>query len=283
MRGSVLQPSNALHGLRLGISVSDSADLPRLGLESRHVELLLAELARSVLLLHGNLVYGGRIEPPGYTQFLMHEIERYGTNQEALLICLAAPEHEKLPAEALTQLGHQLGIRGRVILLTPEGKEMGRSAVLQTSNNEYDVQTSYSAMRHYVSERSDARVIMGGQLDNFNGTMPGVIEETIFAIQARQPLYVVGGFGGAAALVAKTLEIDKFEWAPKDFPQRPNDNRISEALLQLETVAGDSDWSMKCSGLDDLELRQLASSHRPREIASLIVNGLTRMCGNSND
>ncbi len=54
-----LLPSNAFTGIRLGISVSDSADLARLGLLETHFRLALGEIARCVLVSGGQLAYGG--------------------------------------------------------------------------------------------------------------------------------------------------------------------------------------------------------------------------------
>ena len=107
--------------------------------------------------------------------------------------------------------------------------------------------------------------------------LPGVIEEAIIAVQAGQPLYVASGFGGAAALAAQALDIDDLGWAPHGLPDRPKDHRIDESLRQLRKAACAGRWSTKTCGLDDIQLRQLAASYRPGEIASLVVNGLAHL------
>ena len=96
MSAAELYPADMLRKVRLGVSVSDSADLERLGLVEMHAQLAIAEIARAVLVSGGSLVYGGRVKPSGFTQFLMHEVRRYGTNPDAFTLCLAAPEHRKL-------------------------------------------------------------------------------------------------------------------------------------------------------------------------------------------
>lgn len=276
-----LRPSNALDGLRLGISVSASADLPMLGLHPRHAQLALAEIARSVLLLSGRLVYGGRIKPPGYTQFLLSELERYGDHPDSLTLCLAAPEHETLTVKELKGLNNKLQTRGRVVCLSPSGLPMEIGSISELPEKQPSNSSSYSAMRQYLCENTDAQVILGGKLEQFQGSMPGVIEEAINSIKAEQPLYIVGGFGGAAALVAKTLEIDSFDWAPSNYPIRPEDNRIEESLHQLRSAVNQSEASIRCCGLDDLDLRRLSTTHRPKEIASIIANGLSAVHSNS--
>jgi SLOG-like protein len=92
----VLLPSNALKNVRLGISVSDSPDLARLGLLETHFRLALGELARCVLVSGGHLAYGGHLRPDGYTTFLVQELHRYSRRDRPLLICLAWQEHRRL-------------------------------------------------------------------------------------------------------------------------------------------------------------------------------------------
>ena len=282
MAVSALRPADALCGLRLGVSISDSADLGALGLLPRHAELALAEIARAVLTGRGGLVYGGRIKPSGFTQFLMHEVERYGSHPDALTLCLAEPEHRELSPDELQSLDRSLGAHGRVVCIDPGGVEVGPSAVPQGSEptaelNGHHDQRSYTAMRRHMTDISHARVLIGGQLSGFKGAMPGIIEEAVYAVEAGQPLYVAAGFGGAAALVAQALGIDDLDWAADGFPKRPHDNRIDESLDRLRSTARSTDWCARSCGLDDNALRQLSVSSRPSQIASLVVNGLARI------
>ena len=106
--------------------------------------------------------------------------------------------------------------------------------------------------------------------------MPGILEEAIVAVEAKQPIYVSAGFGGAAAVVAQRLQLDDLSWAPEDFPARPDDERIDRALGVLDAAVASSGWSATSCGLDEQGVRQLAASHRASEIASLVVGGLAQ-------
>ncbi len=282
MAGLALRPADTLRGLRLSVSVSDSADLGALGLVPRHAGLALAEIARSVLTGRGGLVYGGQVKPAGFTQFLMHEVERYGSHPDALTLCLAEPEHRRLSCEELRALDQSLGPRGRIVCVAPDGTEISWSITTQRAApdaglNGHGDEHSYSAMRRHITGISHARVLVGGRLDDFQGAMPGIIEEAIYAVEAGQPLYVVAGFGGAAALVAEALDIDDLNWAAGSFPKRPDDARIDRSLDQLRSAARSSAWCATSCGLDENELRQLSASSRPSQIASLVVNGLAQI------
>lgn len=277
-----LTPRDALNGMRIGISVSDSQDLERLGLSQAHAEMAVGEIARAVLIAGGHLVYGGRIKPSGFTQYLIHEVTRYGCDHAKgqLTLCLAAPEHHKLSRHEYDEVDRELGAKGRIVCLDESGHEIENISNLESDNSDsvsnLKKANSYSAMRHYMGTITDARVVIGGQLSNFTGRMPGIVEEAITAIKARQPVYVSAGFGGAAALVAKRLRIDDLDWAPADFPTRPKDKRIDLALDELDAAVSSKGWNVTLCGLSKGDLQQLAASYRAGEIASLVVRGLAQ-------
>jgi SLOG cluster2 len=56
-------------------------------------------------------------------------------------------------------------------------------------------------MRKQITEQSQARLVVGRKLENFSGLVPGVVEEAWFSITQKQPIYLAGGFGGAARAV----------------------------------------------------------------------------------
>ncbi len=276
-----LVPSDSLRDVRVGLSVSDSDDLRRLGLSSAHAEQAVGELARAVLIAGGSLVYGGRIKPSGFTQYLMHEIRRYGREDElALTLCLAAPEHHKLSRTELDDIDRSLGTRGRIVCLDREGSEI--KDIMSTKSrdpdpfSESDAPHAYSSMRRQLAAITEARVLIGGKLSDFAGAMPGIVEEAIVAVDARHPLYVSAGFGGAAALVAQRLHLDDLHWAPEDFPTRPDDERIDRGLQLLDAAVASSGWNAMSCGLDERGVRQLAATHRASEVASLVVRGLAQ-------
>jgi hypothetical protein len=51
----------------------------------------------------------------------------------------------------------------------------------------------------------EARVVVGGKLGSFAGVLPGIAEEVLYSLEAGQPLYLVGGFGGAAAAICDAI------------------------------------------------------------------------------
>lgn len=75
---------NALVGHRIAVSVSESADLARLGLTEYHCRLVVAEVARAIMLAGGIVVYGGNLSASGYTRILIHEAQRFGRGSRGL-------------------------------------------------------------------------------------------------------------------------------------------------------------------------------------------------------
>jgi hypothetical protein len=61
-------------------------------------------------------------------------------------------------------------------------------------------------MRQQAAAATGARVVLGGKTHSFSGFFPGILEEVLLSIDAGHAVYVLGGFGGAAHLVAMALD-----------------------------------------------------------------------------
>lgn len=280
MSNPELLPTDALAGVTVALSVSASADLARLGLHEKHAEYAVAEIARAVLTAGGNLAYGGRIRPNGFTQFLMHELRRYAAHGHRLTICLAEPEHRTLPLSELKTLDETLEPSCRLRFLDRNGSLVdywvGREEPPGPAPGREKAAKAYSAMRRDMATISQARIVVGGQLAGFKGTVPGIVEESIVTLDNAQPLYVAGGFGGAAALVARELGLGDPSWLPEGIPDHdPDDPRIADGVTALHTAAEGSTQALQ-PGLGDDEANRLAWSHRPGDIASMLTLGLAR-------
>lgn len=274
-----LLAADALAGLRVAVSASQSEDLPRLGLVEIHFRLALGEIARSVIVSGGMLAYGGHLDPAGYTAFLLQELHRYSRRDKPLRVYLALPEHRRVALNELKEQKDELGLFGEVIYLDSGGNviqpHQGRGAGPEPVTNAALTATSLTAMRQYMANDNHARILLGGRRTGFQGVLPGVIEEASISLKRGQPLYLVGGFGGATFDTIQALGVDQGEW----FPQAANtaqDTRLKAGLAELRTVASHQGWSGLNNGLSDDENRLLARTPRPSEIAALISLGLGR-------
>ena len=123
---------------------------------------------------------------------------------------------------------------------------------------------------------TQARVLIGGKRHGFEGEIPGLMEEALFALGAKHPLYLAGGFGGVTLDIAASLGVDDGTWLPARPDTPADDPRLVAGRVKLRALAQDRAWTGLNNGLTDDENRRLAASHRPGEIASLVGLGLGR-------
>jgi hypothetical protein len=265
-----LVPADALAGVTVGLSVSDSADLGRLGLSPAHCELAIAELARAIFIAGGTVVYGGRLVPAGFTDTLLTELRSYRQDRDALILCVPETEHRRLSEAELLRRQHELQSNAELVCLDSSGQPVDIGD--RRPPFDPDPAVALTAMRRHITDRCDARVILGGRLTGYQGSVPGILEEASLSLRAGKPLYVAGGFGGAAAALALALQRAEVSSAPGDYPEgaAPHADLLAE-IAAAEASAGRAD-----DGLSDDQRAQLAWSHRPGEIASIVVYGLSR-------
>ncbi|QJR20226.1 hypothetical protein [Pelagibacterium halotolerans] len=274
-----LLPADALHGKQLGLSVSDSPDLDRLGLLDTHFRMTLGELARTVIIAGGALYYGGHLQPGGITNFLIEELYRYGRRDRPLKVCLAWTVHRGMTPEQIAKQKDLLGLFGEIHFLSPEGDRLDGPVdepVIDDPPAEERAR-SLSGLRTYMTTNTSARIVIGGKRAGFQGVMPGIFEEVLFALERRQPLYLAGGFGGAALDVIRNLRPDYAEWFPSAHDAPAPDERLLKGLERIEETVAAARWDGFENGLSEDENRLLAASYRPSEIAALVGKGMGRL------
>ena len=273
-------PPDALEGIRLGISVSGSPDLGRLGLLESHFRLALGEIARCVLLCGGKLGYGGHLDPEGYTAFLVKELQRYGRRDRPLRVFLAWQEHRKLCVADIGKQKELLGLCGEIVCLDVDGAEIDpfedrpEQAVEET--DEAVRGSGLTAMRGHMAENTDGRIFLGGRRAGFQGNMPGLVEEAIMALERGQPIYLAGGFGGATIDMVRALGVDDGAILPTGADEPAKDKRLVRGLERLADARNRTGRKGLDNGLTESENRKLAATHRPSEIATLVSLGLGR-------
>lgn len=265
-----LVPRDALRGHRIAISVSESADLQRLGLSDMHLRLTIAELSRAIVIAGGIVVYGGAIQH-GFTKIVLEEAERYGDASGAFEHIIRFTEHATYTPEHLQRYAASLGVKSTVHFLDANGVPRSVHDITAAIDvpDKPDPATALSAMRTYAADHASARVVVGGKVSGFAGAIPGVAEEAAATLRANKPLYVAGGFGGAATLVGSIVSPDLYRWLPPGLP-----GNITPAVRHL--VESALDLPLAADGLTDEERTLLAVTHRPSDIATQVVLGLSR-------
>src|SRR5262245_23250345 len=213
-----------LGGWQVALSLSNNPDTNRVdGLTQDHIVDATVFLARALIGAGAELAYGGDYRnEKSYTHLLIQLASAYkqtANNQtQSLHSYIAAhlrrPDDWKLPHTV-----HHLG------------RDDSNQAVLPPPATAPDRAQSalyFGDMRRFMELSTRARVVLGGNTvpkkdvndKGYSGRYPGVIEEAWRALQAGHPLYIVGGFGGAAKVVVDLIEgnalpeaLDEKNWA----------------------------------------------------------------------
>lgn len=266
---------------RLGISASRSPDLARLGLLETHYRVAIGEITRSVLLAGGGIIYGGRLDPDGYTTFMLRELQRYARRDRPLLVCLAWVVHRAMSPEELAEFRRELGLFGHLVLLDVDGMPLAPDEHPDdAADGTSDVDTrawSLLGLRRYMTDQQVGRVFLGGRREGFQGRMPGLVEELLLALERGQPTYLAGGYGGVTHDVARLLGVQGGDW-PIGLEPVP-DPRYAAGLDAVRELVDSGRYTGLHNGLTETENRWLTTSHRPGEIASLVSRGLQRVLG----
>lgn len=266
-----LVPRNALKGKRIALSVSESDDLARLGLDSAHLQLAVAELTRAIVVAGGTVVYGGRLGW-GFTSIVVDEAERYGSPAGAFEHYVPYTEHSGIAYADLDAYARSLSVKARVRLIDARGDahDVADSSASRFARGNVDPKDALTAMRKVTSDVSDARVVLGGKVRGFAGTFPGVSEEAALTANQGKPIFIAGGFGGAATLVGRIAHPDLYTWLPTGLPAGVTSAVEASVSDLLPAEYAEDGLTMNGRAL-------LAQTNRPADVATLAILGLSRL------
>jgi hypothetical protein len=113
-----------------------------------------------------------------------------------------------MTADDLNRFTDDLAGTAELVCLTLNGRRLTldqRLELVRREPTETEWAKGLTAMRQVMREETHARIVLGGRVDQHKGVMPGIAEEALLSLQARQPLFLMGGFGGCARDIAETL------------------------------------------------------------------------------
>jgi len=296
--------SRPLTGFTLGVSLSRNEDIKALGLREKHLELVMAEVAQMMLLSGGCITYAGAVGThiPDLTAAVLRVIRRYieesKLQRHQLDYCEGnssqAPIHvgdmfrltvpctslqNKETRRTLIETSKTFASTGTVEILDKNGVTQSiRDAELWKNKTRKETSMALSRIRSSLPQYCGARLVIGGKtvpvtsdpLNGYLGDLPGIIEEALYAVRNKQPLFVAGGFGGAAALLAHHLGIaNNVPIAVESLGAIEMNRRYSEAITEIRDL-----YDKQLSGLDDDDLRRLTTTQRASELAGLVIKGI---------
>ena len=255
----------------VAISISDSADLTRLGMSHRHVALAMETTATFLLAFGYRLAYGGDLRRDGFAEQLFELVNRYdrtpwSQGRRGVIDYLSWSEYASLSRDDYHDLSLRLGNSAEVKCLAQNGTVLENLGFPETRvEDRREIAASLTAMRRTMLRETSARIVLGGSVEDYAGSMPDVAEEALLTMQAGRPLYVVGGFGGCARHIGETLGI---------VPPRKD--------MPLSRWGGQEAFSDYCAdslnnGLTYDENCKLANTPHARQAVGLILRGLDRI------
>lgn len=278
---------------KIGISVSDSDDFKELGFSENHQKDITIELTRYLLVNGAHLVYGGDLRKGGYTKHFSELSFQYRTKEEQGVTYFT--NYFGWPINnLLNNADKALYKRNRVeIIKCKVPKEVPEKLKLKfveadTFENRKLWALSMSQMRQEMTEKTAARIFLGGKLSEYKGFYPGIIEECALGLEKKQPIYLIGAFGGATNLIiraikgenAQKLVNEVFEHFPelKELHQLVNEKVFNDNLKDIFTSFKKLGITGLCrlNGLTKNENELLFNTIHFHEMIYYILIGLKR-------
>lgn len=231
-----------LEGKYIAISISNSEDAHKYGVGQEMLDDISIEISKHILKACGKMIYGGVLRDGSFTELFANLSDQYGAFEKSASTVryfknfIAWPNYETITAADENKYDHN-----RVELVRVEKAD--------------DKPTSLTKMRVEMENNAHARIVVGGRMMGYSGIMPGIIEEFKIAIEADHPVYVVGGFGGAARYIANVL------------------SGVTEVEDSFAWMKGLNISNLR-NGLSEEENKRLFVSTNAMEIVSLILKGL---------
>ena len=195
---------------KIAFSVSESDDLLQCGCAKAMLKDIVLELSRYILKAGGYLIYGGDLRKEGFTESFENFSYQYGEKEKAdrqekyFTNYFPWPIHLNISESNKAEFYH-CRVEPKFVN-APDG--VNSSIFIPPVGNEnLNVWArSLTKMREEMENDVDARIILGGRLTGFKGKYAGIIEEFLIASQKNHPIYLIGGFGGAAKAIVDIRE-----------------------------------------------------------------------------
>ena len=299
----LLSQDRPFTGKTLGISMALADDLASIGLSPTHLECAIAEVSQMMLIGGGSLLYAGApgTHAPDLTTAIMDTVSSYTASVKAYAHLSGDPEqHDIHPGDMfslavpcivlnasesikrLSEAADHFAGYASILVLDENGRKIEDFDDLQPwQGDSNETARALHHIRQALPQYCDARLLIGGKTrrqstdipNGYIGDFPGIVEEALYTLRKGQPLFIAGGFGGAAALLARELGLGR------DLPV-PDEALAEIKLCDAYRKAVDEikeRFDPTRTGLNDDDLRCLATTQRASELGALIAKGLSSL------
>ncbi len=301
-----------LDGRKVGMSISSAGmrESAR-AVAGCQFQDVVVQVTRTLLSAGAQIAYGGMLKQASYTALLAELADTYARsgNQGARLLSFLSAREPPVDDSwhPYLDVQHMAAIANAERNVPPPEK-----------NDTIPAGLYYSDLRRFMCKQLDASVVFGGadrpRLDDpkrgYIGRYPGVVEEAWRMLMAEKPVYVVGGFGGAAGMVAQLMLDRDEQYFPKNLSddtwlrlpgflelinsidKSPYHDLVglplsSDALaeqirMQGRALLSDEDTAKRRNGLSIADNLTLLTTRDPLTVASLVFRGLCTVFAEKN-
>ena len=266
-----------LAGCTVGISISESDEMVRLGFDRSEMNRCVVRLSEALLSTGARLAFGHDWRPGGVMEAVAALAVRYFNvrrdeagrpleGKAPILNFVAPPDIPFLTEQR--ELSGRPEAPGAALPVNPmvrllEGIVDARQINAPAHANRSD---ALSIMRRELAKLCNLRVCLGGKLTGFAGRMPGVIEEALGTLREGRPVFASGIFGGASRMIARSLGAGTIE-----FENTPSAMDFETELAEIRSRAVGAP-----RGLDEAEDLRLWQSTSIEECIELILRGAVK-------
>ena len=299
----LLSQDHLVTGKTLGISMALADDLASIGLSPTHLECAVAEVSQMMLIGGGSLLYAGApgTHVPDLTTAIMDTVSSYTASVKAYTHLSGDPEqHDKHPGDMfslavpyvvlntsesikrLAEAADHFAGYASILVLDENGRKIEDFDDLQPwQGDSNETARALHHIRQALPQYCDARLLIGGKTrrqstDNPNGYIgqfPGIVEEALYTLRKDQPLFIAGGFGGAAALLARELGLGPDLPVPTEALAEINQcDAYRKAIDEIKNL-----FDYTRTGLNNDDHRHVVTTQRASELGALIAKGLSSL------
>ncbi|MDQ7251278.1 hypothetical protein [Dongia sedimenti] len=286
--------SKELKGKAIALSISHEKDqLLKRGMGFDHLKEMVIKLAQPLLRHGANIAYGGNWDEreDNFTYVLLNLISAEREDYSGAEILAEQADSEPPPAIGRL-LNYAAWPHYRTITPRIEAKWVNTCSIIRVTQEDagligdeivrdwdaprasrrrnFNQAVVLSVMRRLILEgrtlklgdtgRSErippavARVLLSGKVESYSGFIPGIFEEALSALRKSLPVYILGGFGGAAGCLARAVLAQgdarpdelKLEW------HEARNAKLREMLAHAKNFRWPSDIQHPKDALDDL-------------------------------
>ena len=196
----------------VNISVSPCEDAARLGYDDRQINRVVIRMAQYFLDHDMRVIFGHDWREDGVMRAVADFAGTVAVRADQDDALAAAPRMLNVVPASRASLSSAATEAerdsGGVLEVVPFADQASRSADqlgIERPRPDADPEElrewELTALRHWMTERltPGCRVCLGGRLKGYQGKEPGVMQEARLALARHKPLYLMGGFGGAAS------------------------------------------------------------------------------------